>query len=139
MTLEWKDKKSLCDVRMAKAQEFLEDAQANYHEGRYKTSINRSYYAVISAARALLILEGINPLTHEGLITMLSLRFIKPRILPTAIIKKFKILLSRRTDVDYGDFDSTTARDAKDSVKLAQEILLAMDKVRNKLTKNSKI
>ena len=135
MTLEWKDKISLCDVRMAKAFEFLEDAHANYKENRYKTSINRSYYAVISAARALLILEGINFLMHEGLITMLSLRFIKPHILPAAIIKKFKVLLARRTDVDYGDFDNTTASDAKDSLKLAKEILSAMDKVRNNLTK----
>lgn len=32
MTLEEKDKKSLSDVRMAKAREFLEDARANLSE-----------------------------------------------------------------------------------------------------------
>jgi uncharacterized protein (UPF0332 family) len=88
MTLESQDKKSLSDIRMAKAYEFLEDAGANYKDGRYKTSINRSYYAALNAARSILILEGANPETHEGTITMLSLRFIKPGLLSVDIIKK---------------------------------------------------
>jgi uncharacterized protein (UPF0332 family) len=102
MTLESQDKKSLSDIRMAKAYEFLEDARANYKDGRYKTSINRSYYAVLNAARSILILKGANPETHEGTITMLSLRFIKPGLLPVDIIKKFKILFSRRTMLTTG-------------------------------------
>jgi uncharacterized protein (UPF0332 family) len=35
----------------------------------------------LNAARALLILEGVNPETREGVITMLSLRFAKPGLL----------------------------------------------------------
>ena len=61
MTLEQQDKKSLSDVRMAKAREFLKDARANLSEGRHGTAVNRSYYAALSAARSILILEGVNP------------------------------------------------------------------------------
>jgi uncharacterized protein (UPF0332 family) len=60
----------------------------------------------LNAVRAILILEGSNPESHEGAVTLLSLKFIKQGVLPTEIVKKFKILLSRRTDVDYGDFDT---------------------------------
>lgn len=93
MTLEPRDKKSLSGIRMAKAYEFLEDAKANLKQKRYKTAINRSYYAALNAARAILILEGANPETHEGVITLLSLRFIKPGILPVDIIKKFRVFV----------------------------------------------
>jgi uncharacterized protein (UPF0332 family) len=134
MTLESQDKKSLSDIRMAKAYEFLEDARANYKDGRYKTSINRSYYAALNAARSILILEGANPETHEGTITMLSLRFIKPGLLPVDIIKKFKILFSRRTDVDYGDFDNIDKTDAEDSIGITGEIIELIDKARKKMT-----
>jgi uncharacterized protein (UPF0332 family) len=134
MTLESQDKKSLSDIRMAKAYEFLEDAGANYKDGRYKTSINRSYYAVLNAARSILILKGANPETHEGTITMLSLRFIKPGLLPVDIIKKFKILFSRRTDVDYGDFDNIDKTDAEDSIGITGEIIELIDKARKKMT-----
>ncbi len=133
MTLEQKDKISLSDIRMKKAYEFLQDAKANSKDGRYNTSVNRSYYAALNAVRAILILEGANPETHEGVITMLSLRFIKSKLLPVEIIKSFKTLLSRRTDVDYGDFETIDKADSEDSILLAEEIITTTDKVRKEI------
>lgn len=123
MTLTPEEKKSLSTIRLAKAREFLDDAQAALQEDRHRTSVNRSYYAALNAVRALLIVDGVNPESHEGTITMLSLRFIKTRVLPVSIIKDYKILLARRTDVDYGDFDSIDAEDAGDSLVKAQTII----------------
>lgn len=136
MTLEPKDRTTLSNVRMDKAREFLADAKANLAEGRNKTSINRSYYAALNAVRAILILEGINPESHDGVVTMLSLRFVKPGLLPVDIIKKFKVLLSRRTDVDYGDFETVDTADATDAVKNSEEIIGTIDKVRIDLIKS---
>jgi uncharacterized protein (UPF0332 family) len=133
MTLDTKDKKALSDARMDKAKEFLSDACATYNERRFRTSVNRAYYAALNAVRAVLILEGANPETHEGAVTLFSIRFIKTGILTVDIIKKFKILLSRRTDVDYGDFDTIDAADAEDSLKSAGLIIETIDRVRTKL------
>ena len=83
MTLNSDDKKTLSDIRFDKAVEFLEDARANCTEFRLKTAVNRSYYAALNAVRALLMLEGVNPETHNGAVTTLSLRLIKPNILYT--------------------------------------------------------
>lgn len=130
MTLEREDKKALSGIRMEKAREFLEDARANFKESRHRTAVNRSYYAALNAARALLILEGANPETHDGVVTMLSLRFVKPGLLSTKAIKDFKILLSRRTDVDYGDFEKTDAVDTEDSLKIAEAFIQEVDDVR---------
>lgn len=135
MTLEEKDKRALSDVRMTRAMDFLEDARANLRENRYRTAINRSYYAALSAARSILILEGANPETHEGVVTMLSLRFVKPGLLPVEVVKHFKILLSRRTDVDYGDFDTTGFAEAEDSLKITEQIMKLIDAAREKLMK----
>ena len=84
----------------------------------------------MNALRAILILEGANPTTHEGVITMLSLRLVRPGIVPVDIVKKFKVLLSRRTDVDYGDFETVSSADAEDSLQLAGEIVSVIDKAR---------
>ena len=51
---------------------------------------------------------------------MLSLRFVKPALLSKDILKKFELLLTRRTDVDYGDFEIVEAADAEDSFKSAE-------------------
>ena len=130
MTLSWADKKILSQVRMTKANEFLEDAKGNYREGRFKTSINRSYYALLAAARSILILEGSNPETHEGAITMLSLKFIKTERLSVETVKKFKLLFSRRADADYGDFDSVDAAEAEGAIHIAGEAMEDIERVR---------
>ncbi|HHN65429.1 MAG TPA: HEPN domain-containing protein [Nitrospirae bacterium] len=133
MTLSIEDKKTLSELRIKKAYEFLDDAKANLDEGRLRTAINRAYYAVLNAARALLILEGSNPETHEGIITMLSLRFIKPGLLPVQLIKNYKRLLSSRTDIDYGDFDTVTTEEAEDAISVAEETIKDMDSLRKRL------
>jgi len=135
MILDIRDKKALSNARMEKGKEFLADARATYKDKRYRTSINRAYYAALNAVRAILVLEGANPESHEGAATLLSLRFIKTGVLPVEIIKKFKILLSRRTDVDYGDFDTIDANDAEDSLRTAEELITAIDTARTKLVK----
>ncbi len=119
---------------MEKAYKYLRDADANYKEGRHETAVNRSYYAALSAVRSILILEGADPETHKGAITMLSLRFIRPALLSKDIVKKFEILLSRRTDVDYGDFEILDKADAGDSIKIAEEIITAIDSIRKGMT-----
>ena len=133
MILELRDKKNLSDARMAKAMEFLADAGATFREKRFRTSVNRSYYAALNAVRAILILEGSNPESHEGAVTLLSLKFIKQGVLPIEIVKKFKILLSRRTDVDYGDFDTIDEKESEDSLNVAEEIIVAIERVRIRL------
>ncbi|GAB4220813.1 MAG: hypothetical protein Kow00102_10670 [Spirochaetota bacterium] len=133
MTLSSEDKKTLSQFRLQKAKEFLDDAQKNFDDGRYRTSVNRSYYAALNAARALLILEGANPETHDGVITMLSLRFVKKGILPSEVIKSFKLLLSRRTDVDYGDFDSIDKEDALVSLNDAKTFIAAIEQAMKKI------
>ena len=133
MTFSPEDKRALSNIRFEKATEFLEDAHANFKETRLKTTINRSYYAALNAVRALLILEGVNPETHNGAITTLSLRFIKPGLLPVEVVKSIKLLLSRRTDVDYGDFESIDTAEANDTLKKAEYILHQINTVRKKL------
>ncbi|MBI4684873.1 MAG: HEPN domain-containing protein [Nitrospirae bacterium] len=133
MTLESQDKIALSNIRIEKARRYLQDASANFNEGRYETSINRSYYAALNAVRSILILEGVNPETHKGVITMLSLRFIKKEILSKELLKNFEFLLSKRTGVDYGDLETIDASEAEDSLKSAELIVESVDTVRKKL------
>jgi uncharacterized protein (UPF0332 family) len=130
VTLDKNDKKNLSDIRMEKAENFLRDAEENLRNERAATAVNRSYYAALSASRSLLILEGVNPLSHEGVVTMLSLHFVKKNLLPANLIKTYKKLYSMRTDADYGDFDSTSVQDAQNAVDSAREILRVLDAVR---------
>ncbi len=120
---------------MAELSEALSDAASNLSGNAYKTSVNRSYYAVLHTARSLLILKGVDPLRHEGVVTMLSLHFIKANLLPTETVRIFKHLLSMRTDVDYGDFDVITIQDAEDAIQQSTRFIEIVAPVRDQLVK----
>ncbi len=133
MKLTPEDKINLSSLRFEKAEEFLNDAKANLNEGRLKTAVNRAYFSALSSVRSLLILQGVNPESHTGAVTTLSLRFIKPGLLPVQVAKDFKLLLSRRTDVDYGDFEMIDTEDAEDSVQKGESVLRVIGKLRANL------
>lgn len=133
--LSIEDKIALSNYRFQKGKEALSDAIINFNNGIYKTSVNRSYYAALHAARSILILKGIDPSRHEGVKTMLSLHFIKSNMLPPETIRIFKHLLSLRTDVDYGDFESITVNDAEDALNQAKRFIEIIEPVRERLVK----
>ena len=89
--------------------------------------MNRSYYAALNGIRALLILDGVNPESHGGAVTTLGLRFIRTELLPVSVAKDFKTLLAKRTDVDYGDFESISRSEAEDCVQRADRLLNQVD------------
>ena len=133
MTLSVDDKKTLSDARFAKAHEALADAQANLRDGRNNTAVNRSYYAALSAVRALLILDGVNPESHAGAVTTLGLRYIRTKLLPVSVSKDFKTLMAKRSDVDYGDFESISRSEAEECVQRADRLLNQVDSLRRRL------
>lgn len=133
------DKKiGLSDLRFERAMEMLEDARKSLAAGMIKTSINRSYYATLHATRSLLILKGLDPVTHDGAIKLLSLDFIKSGLLPKDMVKIIKRLLSIRTDVDYGDLSTYEMSDAEEALKDAEEFVRNIDLLRKKLIEESK-
>ncbi len=136
--LTTEEKIALSDLRYEKAKEMLSDASETLKIRLYSTSINRSYYAALHAARALLILKGSDPVTHEGTIRLLSLDFIRTDILPKKFIKILKRLLSMRTDVDYGDMTTIDESEARDAYKDAETFVRETDSIRKKIIEELK-
>ena len=133
MTLSVDDKRTLSEVRFAKAREALADAQATLAQKRLNNAVNHSYYAALSGIRALLILDGVNPESHGGAVTTLGLRFIRTKLLPVSVTNDFRTLSARRTDVDYGDFESISLSEAEDCVQRADRLLNQIDTLRKRL------
>lgn len=115
MTLTADEKKALSKYRLDKALRLLDDAALLLREKRWESSVNRSYYAALNAAKAALILYGIDPKTHEGVKTMISKEFVLKGLLPKEHGKWFRELLSEREDVDYADYVVIDAADASDA------------------------
>jgi uncharacterized protein (UPF0332 family) len=129
MTLDKDDKKDLANYRLEKADVFLNDAKTLLDASSYGSSANRSYYAMLSAARSLLILRGISAETHEGVKTMISREYIKTGLFPKEMGEIFRNLQARRVDSDYGDYVEISEDEARDSLAKAERFLSEVKRV----------
>jgi uncharacterized protein (UPF0332 family) len=123
MTLNIEEKKSLSSYRLDKAERLLEDARLLLKEKRWESSINRSYYAALSAAKAALILFGIDPKTHEGVKTMVNKKLVLDGLMPKDYGKWFRGLMLEREDVDYADYITIDSTDAEEAFKSASNFI----------------
>lgn len=83
------------------AQEAWRDAEVLIGAQRWNASISRLYYAVFHAARALLISQGLEPKSHEGVNRMFSLHFVVPEELPPSLSRTLGRLQKHRGEADY--------------------------------------
>jgi len=70
------ERSALCEYRMENAETDLSDAKANLENKRYKVAINRSYYAIFHAVRAVLALSGFDSKRHSTIIGYFHQKFI---------------------------------------------------------------
>jgi uncharacterized protein (UPF0332 family) len=133
MTLSSEEKKSLSSFRLEKARRILEDARLLLENGRYESSVNRSYYAALSAAKGLLILFGSDPKTHDGVKTMVAQKLVRQGHLPAEYGKWFRALLFEREDADYADFVGLQRVDAEEAFSLAQSFVTKSSEVASEI------
>lgn len=95
---------NLSKARLAIAKERLAFADDILAIGDYKTVANRSYYAVFSAMRAVLALQGFDSKKHAGVIAEFRRQYIKSGILPRELSGLLDGLVEIRQGSDYDDF-----------------------------------
>jgi len=135
MTLNKEEKKTLSKYRLEKAERLLEDARLLFKESRWESSVNRSYYAALSAAKAALILFGVDPKTHEGVKTMVNKNLISDGLIGQEYGKLFRNLLSEREDADYTDYVMIDAADAEEALQNASILIEKIKEVISSVSK----
>lgn len=98
------EKIDLSKIRLDNAKERIAFADEILAIGDYKTVANRSYYAVFSAMRAVLALDGIDSKKHSGIIAEFRKNYLKTEILPKTLSPMIDALVEIRQGSDYDDF-----------------------------------
>ena len=96
--------KELAQYRMERAKEMLIASEENLKIEQYRTSLNRSYYAIFHAMRAVNILEGYDSSKHSGVIAYFTQTFLKTERLDRELSKIIKEASYLREKSDYDDF-----------------------------------
>lgn len=94
----------LAEYRLARAKEMLSASKGNLEIGQYKTSLNRSYYAVFHAMRSANALKGFDSSKHSGVISFFTKEYLKTEILNRELADIIKDSSFCREKSDYDDF-----------------------------------
>lgn len=114
---------NLAMYRMQKAKEILIEARDNLNQKHYGLSVNRSYYAMFTAARALLALKEVDSSKHSGVIALFNQHIVKVELFPKEISKFLPKAKDIREDADYGDFVEITEEDAQAQIRRAMQFV----------------
>lgn len=117
------DKPTVSRMFIESARKRLHSAQVLIDAGEYRDSISRSYYAVLDAADAALIIKGITPHSHEGTLMLFGVHFVKKGLVQKDFGALFKRMRKARQQADYNRQVVFTKDDAEYWFALAREFV----------------
>ncbi len=112
--------KELAEYRLARAKEMLSAAENNLGIGEYKTSLNRSYYAVFHAMRSINALKNYDSSKHSGVIAFFTKEYLKTEILDRSLAAIIKDSSFCREKSDYDDFYMVGRAEAEEQLQNAK-------------------
>lgn len=114
--------------RLESAKEKLKAAVDLLENGDYKDSVSRAYYAIFTAARALLATKQLDSSKHSGVIALFNQHFVKTGIVDKEASKLIEKAKLYREQADYGDFFVVSEDEAKMQIRSAREFIAEIEK-----------
>lgn len=118
--------KELSKYRFETSLENLEDAKLMYDNGRYKNALNRAYYSIFHAIRAVNALKGFDSSKHSGVIAFFNQNYVKEGLLAKELSKIITQASNNREKADYLDFYIASNEEARKQIERAEVFLKAI-------------
>ncbi len=126
----------LAKYRLEKSFEDLERAKRELNQEDYKLALNRSYYAIFHALRAVNTIDEFDSSKHSGVIAHFNQYHVKNNDFPSDVSKKIASAMNIRQKSDYDDFYVASKREAEHQVEVAEEIVGLVEKYLQRKTKD---
>ena len=129
MELTDEERKTVVQYRMEKAKNTFSEIALLTDNGLWHNAANRLYYASYYAVMALLLQNGIEAKTHQGVINQFGLHFVKTDIFSQQEGRFFSRLFELRQEGDYEDW----------VILSGEDIMPLIDPVKNFINKIEKL
>ena len=117
----------LSRYRLETAKEDLATAKKNYEDNHYRASVNRSYYSIFHALRALTALDHFDSSKHSGIIAYVNLHYVKTGIFDRNFSKMIDSAFRLREKADYEDFYVVAIEDARMQILKAKTVIATVE------------
>lgn len=117
------------DVEMELAYEMLSDAQLMLKGNRLRSLINRTYYGMFHAAKAILLYLGTDCQSHAGAINRFGEFVIKKGLVDEKLAKSLHRAYRLREKCDYQPMSKVDKKDAQNLYNEAKEFVAEIKKL----------
>lgn len=118
----------LSKYRLESAKDDMVAAKLLYEAKQFKSSINRSYYAIFHCLRAVLALDGFDSSKHSGIIAFFNANYVKTGIFEKTISKNIDTAYRLREKADYVDFFIVSESEAIEQYAKAEAVYSMISK-----------
>ena len=125
------------EALMERAHERLEAASLLLREGMLADAVSRAYYAAFNAAKAVLLLLGSRPRTHEGLRSEFALRVVRAGLADRRLGRILSKLAEAREEGDYSPVFLLDEGEVRELVDSAREFVSAMEDLLSRLRESA--
>lgn len=115
--------KDLSMYRFESAGDDLESARLLLKDGKFKASVNRSYYAIFHALRSVTALDQFDSSKHSGVIACFNRNYVKENIFDRSISKMIDTAFRLREKADYQDFVIISKEQAQEQLAKAEQVI----------------
>lgn len=114
---------SIVRYRIESAESTFDEVKTHRANGFYNTAVNRLYYACYYAATAILIANGIEVKSHDGVRMNIGKYIVQTGILSPELGRYFSRLFSKRSTGDYDDFFNHTIETVDELIPDAERFI----------------
>ncbi len=118
--------KELAKYRFETSLEDILDAKLMLNNGRYKNALNRGYYSIFHAIKAICALDGFDSSKHSGVISHFNQNYVKTEIFPKELSKIIRSASENREKADYLDFFIASKEEAEKQIERAEHFTSAI-------------
>ena len=118
--------KELSKYRFETSLENLDDARLMYENGRHKNALNRAYYSIFHAIRAVNILKEFDSSKHSGVIAFFNQNYVKDGVFSKELSKIITQASNNREKADYLDFYIASREEAAKQIARAEKFTSAI-------------
>ena len=109
--------------RFQTAEDDLEAAKMLFDMGKWKAALNRSYYAIFHALRAVIALDGFDAKKHSAVISYFNCHYVKTGVFEQNVSKLITSAFELRGNADYQDFYVVSKEDVQTQIGNADRII----------------
>lgn len=113
----------LSKYRYSLAKQTYNNAKMCFDNGFYRDCINRSYYAVFYAIRAVSALDSIDFKRHKDVVAYFNKEFVAQGKFPGEMGRRLARLKMKREESDYSDFFIASADEAQTQIQSVEYML----------------